>query len=129
VSPPVWDVPSGNPSSRLPLAAAVQEQAAGYSVGTFMFTYATDRARARAILMRRPRSGGRNFIVSDRGDSDLIGRKECTRLASISVGIWLCIRTCSIQTLPALMFLAHRPVSDSVMTCYGPHGGDDPKAL
>src|SRR5256884_4657699 len=101
------------------------EQAPGYIVGTFIFTYATTvlGAPRNFVLMAVLVQAVLGFLwVPAAGHlSDRIGRKRMYMIGSIFVGIYGFIYFALLDTkVPALMFVAIALSLLPVMTCYGP---------
>src|ERR1700724_1728138 len=101
------------------------EQAPGYIVGTFIFTYATTvlGAERNFVLMAVLVQAVLGFIwVPIAGHlSDRIGRKRMYMIGSIFVGIFGFIYFALLDSkVPALMFIAIALSLLPAMTCYGP---------
>src|SRR4029077_11839375 len=101
------------------------EQAPGYIVGTFIFTYATTvlGAERNFVLMAVLVQAVLGFIwVPIAGHlSDRIGRKRMYMIGSIFVGIFGFIYFALLDTkVPSLMFIAIALSLLPAMTCYGP---------
>jgi len=101
------------------------EQAPGYIVGTFIFTYATTvlGAPRNFVLMAVLVQAVLGFIwVPIAGHlSDRIGRKRMYMIGSIFVGIFGFIYFALLDTkVPSLMFIAIALSLLPAMTCYGP---------
>src|SRR6266550_2979240 len=101
------------------------EQAPGYIVGTFIFTYATTvlGAPRNFVLMAVLVQAVLGFIwVPIAGHlSDRIGRKRMYMIGSIFVGIFGFIYFALLDTkIPSLMFIAIALSLLPAMTCYGP---------
>ena len=101
------------------------EQAPGYIVGTFIFTYATTvlGAPRNFVLMAVLTQAVLGFLwVPVAGHlSDRIGRKRMYTIGSVFVGIFGFIYFALLDTkVPALMFIAIALSLLPVMTCYGP---------
>ena len=101
------------------------EQAPGYIVGTFIFTYATTvlGAPRNFVLMAVLTQAVLGFLwVPVAGHlSDRIGRKRMYTIGSIFVGIYGFIYFALLDTkAPALIFIAIALSLLPVMTCYGP---------
>src|SRR5438445_7056024 len=101
------------------------EQAPGYIVGTFIFTYATTvlGAPRNFVLMAVLVQAVLGFIwVLIAGHlSDLIGRKRMYMIGSIFVGTFGFIYFALLDTkIPSLMFIAIALSLLPAMTCYGP---------
>jgi MFS family permease len=101
------------------------EQAPGYIVGTFIFTYATTVLGAPrnfvliAVLFQAVL--GFLFVVVAGHLSDRIGRKRMYMIGSVFVGVYGFIYFALLDTrLPALMFLAIALSLLPAVTCYGP---------
>jgi MFS family permease len=101
------------------------EQAPGYIVGTFIFTYATTvlGAPRNFVLMAVLVQAVLGFLwVPVAGHlSDRIGRKRMYMIGSVFVGIFGFIYFALLDTkVPALMFIAIALSLLPAMTCYGP---------
>jgi MFS family permease len=101
------------------------EQAPGYIVGTFIFTYATTVLGAPRdfVLMAVLTQAVLGFLwVPVAGHlSDRIGRKRMYTIGSIFVGVYGFIYFALLDTkVPALIFVAIALSLLPVMTCYGP---------
>src|ERR1700758_2069940 len=101
------------------------EQAPGYIVGTFIFTYATTMLGAprNFVLMAVLVQAVLGFIwVPIAGHlSDRIGRKRMYMIGSIFVGIFGFIYFALLDTkVPSLIFIAIALSLLPAMTCYGP---------
>jgi MFS family permease len=101
------------------------EQAPGYIVGTFIFTYATTvlGAARNFVLIAVLVQAVLGFIwVPIAGHlSDRIGRKRMYMIGSIFVGIFGFIYFALLDTkVPSLMFIAIALSLLPAMTCYGP---------
>jgi len=101
------------------------EQAPGYIVGTFIFTYATTvlGAPRNFVLMAVLTQAVLGFLwVPMAGHlSDRIGRKRMYFIGSVFVGIFGFIYFALLDTkAPALIFVAIALSLLPVMTCYGP---------
>ena len=123
---PVLEVLKRQPK-QVALTALVRmpEQAPGYIVGTFIFTYATTMLGAprNFVLMAVLVQAVLGFIwVPIAGHlSDRIGRKRMYMIGSIFVGIFGFIYFALLDTkVPSLMFIAIALSLLPAMTCYGP---------
>jgi MFS family permease len=123
---PVLEVLKRQPK-QVALTALVRmpEQAPGYIVGTFIFTYATTvlGAPRNFVLMAVLVQAVLGFIwVPIAGHlSDRIGRKRMYMIGSIFVGIFGFIYFALLDTkVPSLMFIAIALSLLPAMTCYGP---------
>jgi len=123
---PVLEVLKRQPK-QVALTALVRmpEQAPGYIVGTFIFTYATTvlGAPRNFVLMAVLVQAVLGFIwVPIAGHlSDRIGRKRMYLIGSIFVGIFGFIYFALLDTkVPSLMFIAIALSLLPAMTCYGP---------
>jgi MFS family permease len=123
---PVLEVLKRQPK-QVALTALVRmpEQAPGYIVGTFIFTYATTvlGAERNFVLMAVLVQAVLGFIwVPIAGHlSDRIGRKRMYMIGSIFVGIFGFIYFALLDTkVPSLMFIAIALSLLPAMTCYGP---------
>src|SRR6202040_3639253 len=101
------------------------EQAPGYIVGTFIFTYATTvlGAPRNFVLMAVLTQAVLGFLwVPMAGHlSDRIGRKRMYAIGSVFVGVFGFIYFALLDTKePALIFVAIALSLLPVMTCYGP---------
>jgi MFS family permease len=101
------------------------EQAPGYIVGTFIFTYATTvlGAPRNFVLMAVLTQAVLGFLwVPMAGHlSDRIGRKRMYTIGSVFVGVFGFIYFALLDTkVPALIFVAIALSLLPVMTCYGP---------
>jgi MFS family permease len=101
------------------------EQAPGYIVGTFIFTYATTvlGAPRNFVLMAVLVQAVLGFLwVPVAGHlSDRIGRKRMYMIGSVFVGIFGFIYFALLDTkAPALIFIAIALSLLPAMTCYGP---------
>src|ERR1700745_2625412 len=101
------------------------EQAPGYIVGTFIFTYATTvlGAPRNFVLMAVLTQAVLGFLwVPLAGHlSDRIGRKRMYAIGSVFVGVFGFIYFALLDTkVPALIFVAIALSLLPVMTCYGP---------
>src|SRR6202045_351092 len=101
------------------------EQAPGYIVGTFIFTYATTvlGAPRNSVLMAVLTQAVLGFLwVPVAGHlSDRIGRKRMYIIGSVLVGIFGFIYFGLLDTkVPSLMFIAIALSLLPMMTCYGP---------
>jgi MFS family permease len=101
------------------------EQAPGYIVGTFIFTYATTvlGAQRNFVLIAVLVQAVLGFIwVPIAGHlSDRIGRKRMYMIGSVFVGIFGFIYFALLDTkVPSLMFIAIALSLLPAMTCYGP---------
>ena len=101
------------------------EQAPGYIVGTFIFTYATTvlGAPRNFVLMAVLTQAVLGFLwVPMAGHlSDRIGRKRMYSIGSVFVGVFGFIYFALLDTKePALIFVAIALSLLPVMTCYGP---------
>jgi len=101
------------------------EQAPGYIVGTFIFTYATSvlGAPRNFVLMAVLVQATLGFLwVPVAGHlSDRIGRKRMYMIGSVFVGIFGFIYFALLDTrAPALIFIAIALSLLPAMTCYGP---------
>jgi MFS family permease len=101
------------------------EQAPGYIVGTFIFTYATTVLGASrdfvlmAVLVQAIL--GFLFVVIAGHLSDRVGRKNMYVIGSVFVGIYGFIYFALLDTkVPALMFIAIALSLLPTVTCYGP---------
>jgi MFS family permease len=101
------------------------EQAPGYIVGTFIFTYATTVLGASrdfvlsAVLVQAIL--GFLFVVIAGHLSDRAGRKNMYVIGSVFVGIYGFIYFALLDTkVPALMFIAIALSLLPTVTCYGP---------
>jgi MFS family permease len=123
---PVWQVLKRQPKQvALTALLRMPEQAPGYIVGTFIFTYATTvlgatrnfvlvAVLAQAIL-------GFLFVVLAGHLSDRIGRKNMYIIGSVFVGVYGFIYFALLDTkVPALMFIAIALSLLPAVTCYGP---------
>src|SRR6266853_2424099 len=123
---PVLEVLKRQPK-QVALTALVRmpEQAPGYIVGTFIFTYATTVLGAPRdfVLMAVLVQAVLGFLwVPLAGHlSDRIGRKRMYVIGSVFVGIFGFIYFALLDTkVPALIFIAIALSLLPVMTCYGP---------
>jgi MFS family permease len=123
---PVLEVLKRQPK-QVALTALVRmpEQAPGYIVGTFIFTYATTvlGAPRNFVLMAVLVQAVLGFIwVPIAGHlSDRIGRKRMYMIGSVFVGIFGFIYFALLDTkVPSLMFIAIALSLLPAMTCYGP---------
>src|SRR5215475_11412610 len=121
---PVLEVLKRQPK-QVALTALVRmpEQAPGYIVGTFIFTYATTVLGAPRdfVLMAVLVQAVLGFIwVPIAGHlSDRIGRKRMYAIASVSVGIFGFVYFALLDTkIPALIFIAIAVSLLPIMTCY-----------
>ena len=101
------------------------EQAPGYIVGTFIFTYATTvlGTPRNFVLMAVLTQAVLGFLwVPMAGHlSDRIGRKRMYTIGSVFVGVFGFIYFALLDTkVPALIFVAIALSLLPVMTCYGP---------
>ena len=101
------------------------EQAPGYIVGTFIFTYATTvlGAPRNFVLMAVLTQAVLGFLwVPVAGHlSDRIGRKRMYTIGSVFVGVFGFIYFALLDTkVPALIFVAIALSLLPIMTCYGP---------
>jgi MFS family permease len=101
------------------------EQAPGYIVGTFIFTYATTVLGAPRdfVLMAVLVQAVLGFLwVPVAGHlSDRVGRKRMYMIGSVFVGVFGFIYFALLDTkVPALMFIAIALSLLPIMTCYGP---------
>jgi MFS family permease len=101
------------------------EQAPGYIVGTFIFTYATTVLGAprnfvlSAVLVQAVL--GFLFVVVAGHLSDRVGRKRMYMIGSVFVGVYGFIYFALLDTRsPALMFIAIALSLLPTVTCYGP---------
>jgi MFS family permease len=101
------------------------EQAPGYIVGTFIFTYATTVLGATrdfvllAVLTQAVL--GFLFVVVAGHLSDVVGRKNMYIIGSVFVGVYGFIYFALLDTkVPALMFTAIALSLLPTVTCYGP---------
>jgi MFS family permease len=101
------------------------EQAPGYIVGTFIFTYATTVLGASrdfvlmAVLVQAVLAF--LFVVVAGHLSDRVGRKNMYMIGSVFVGIYGFIYFALLDTkVPALMFIAIALSLLPTVTCYGP---------
>src|ERR1700730_6313781 len=125
-SVPVLQVLKRQPKQvALTALARMPEQAPGYIVGTFIFTYATTvlGASRNFVLMAVLVQAVLGFLwVPVAGHlSDRIGRKRMYIIASLLVGIFGLIYFGLLDTkVPSLMFIAIALSLLPMMTCYGP---------
>jgi MFS family permease len=126
VSVPVLEVLKRQPK-QVALTALVRmpEQAPGYIVGTFIFTYATTVLGASrnfvliAVLVQAVL--GFCWVPVAGHLSDRIGRKRMYMIGSVFVGIFGFIYFALLDTkVPGLIFLAIALSLLPAMTCYGP---------
>jgi MFS family permease len=101
------------------------EQAPGYIVGTFIFTYATTvlGAQRNFVLMAVLTQAVLGFLwVPVAGHlSDRIGRKRMYFIGSVLVGVFGFVYFALLDTkVPALIYVAIALSLVPVMTCYGP---------
>jgi MFS family permease len=101
------------------------EQAPGYIVGTFIFTYATTVLGATrnfvlvAVLVQAVL--GFLFVVVAGHLSDRVGRKNMYIIGSVFVGVYGFIYFALLDSkVPALMFIAIALSLLPTVTCYGP---------
>jgi MFS family permease len=101
------------------------EQAPGYIVGTFIFTYATTVLGATrnfvliAVLVQAVL--GFLFVVVAGHLSDRVGRKNMYMIGSVFVGVYGFIYFALLDTkTPVLMFIAIALSLLPTVTCYGP---------
>jgi MFS family permease len=101
------------------------EQAPGYIVGTFIFTYATTALGASrnfvliAVMVQAVL--GFLFVVVAGHLSDSVGRKRMYMIGSVFVGIYGFIYFALLDTrVPVLMFIAIALSLVPTVTCYGP---------
>jgi MFS family permease len=123
---PVLEVLKRQPK-QVALTALVRmpEQAPGYIVGTFIFTYATTVLGAprnfvlMAVLVQAVL--GFTWVPIAGHLSDRIGRKRMYMIGSVFVGIFGFIYFALLDTkVPSLMFIAIALSLLPAMTCYGP---------
>src|SRR5580693_1288497 len=123
---PVMEVLKRQPREVLLTALLrLPEQAPGYIVGTFIFTYGTTvlGAPRNFVLMAVLTQAVLGFLwVPMAGHlSDRIGRKRMYAIGSVFVGIFGFIYFALLDTkMPSLMFIAIALSLLPMMTCYGP---------
>jgi MFS family permease len=123
---PVWEVLKRQPK-QVVLTALLRmpEQAPGYIVGTFIFTYATTVLGASRdfVLMAVLTQAvlGFLFVVVAGHLSDIVGRKNMYIIGSVFVGVYGFIYYALLDTqVPVLMFIAIALSLLPTVTCYGP---------
>jgi MFS family permease len=123
---PVLEVLKRQPKQVLLTALLrMPEQAPGYIVGTFVFTYATAVLGATrnfvlmAVLVQAVL--GFLFVVVAGHLSDVVGRKNMYMIGSVFVGVYGFIYFALLDTqVPVLMFIAIALSLLPTVTCYGP---------
>jgi MFS family permease len=123
---PVLEVLKRQPKQVLLTALLrMPEQAPGYIVGTFIFTYATTVLGATRdfVLMAVLTQAvlGFLFVVVAGHLSDIVGRKNMYIIGSVFVGVYGFIYFALLDTRePVLMFIAIALSLLPTVTCYGP---------
>jgi MFS family permease len=123
---PVLEVLKRQPKQVLLTALLrMPEQAPGYIVGTFIFTYATTVLGANRdfVLMAVLTQAvlGFLFVVVAGHLSDIVGRKNMYIIGSIFVAVYGFIYFALLDTqVPVLMFIAIALSLLPTVTCYGP---------
>jgi MFS family permease len=123
---PVWEVLKRQPKQvALTALLRMPEQAPGYIVGTFIFTYATTVLGASRdfVLMAVLTQAvlGFLFVVVAGHLSDIVGRKNMYIIGSVFVGVYGFIYYALLDTqVPVLMFIAIALSLLPTVTCYGP---------